>query len=157
MDNNQPLDLKGPIFKPRPGWGGKLNNWLKNNFESKILPALAIAAIAVGSYAYLDKNTEAQPVVNNGKSETVEKSIQPGQSTTHVVRAIITDYLNKNGFDLSAPQKVYMETYLVSRLERKIYKTGETLSLKTADLDQAIEKAKSLTSQQIQAWSRYVK
>jgi len=25
------LDLKSPIFKPKPGWGGKLKKWLANN------------------------------------------------------------------------------------------------------------------------------
>jgi len=25
------LDLKSPIFKPNPGWGGKLKKWLTNN------------------------------------------------------------------------------------------------------------------------------
>ena len=25
------LDLKSPIFKPNPGWGGKLKKWLTKN------------------------------------------------------------------------------------------------------------------------------
>ena len=25
------LDLKSPIFKPNPGWGGKLKKWLAKN------------------------------------------------------------------------------------------------------------------------------
>ena len=25
------LDLKSPIFKPNPGWGGKLKKWLAHN------------------------------------------------------------------------------------------------------------------------------
>jgi hypothetical protein len=26
------MDLKSPVFTPRPGWGGQLRSWLKKTF-----------------------------------------------------------------------------------------------------------------------------
>ena len=52
MDHNNPaqLDIKSPIFTPRPGWGGKLKKWLLRHFPSKILPFIAFFTLAVGVY-----------------------------------------------------------------------------------------------------------
>jgi len=48
--NNPGLDIKSPIFIPRPGWGGKLKKWLFRHFEAKILPAIALAVLFIGIY-----------------------------------------------------------------------------------------------------------
>jgi len=47
---NGRLDIKSPIFKPRPGWGGQLKNWLSTHFQEKILPAISFAIFAIGLY-----------------------------------------------------------------------------------------------------------
>lgn len=44
------LDIKSPIFTPRPGWGGKLKKWLSRHFPSRILPALAFSTLVIGIY-----------------------------------------------------------------------------------------------------------
>ena len=44
------IEIKSPIFTPRPGWGGKLKNWTSFNFNSKILPIASIAVLIVGLY-----------------------------------------------------------------------------------------------------------
>jgi len=44
------LDIKSPIFTPRPGWGGKLKQWLSKNFESRVLPLISSAVLATGLY-----------------------------------------------------------------------------------------------------------
>jgi len=48
IDNG--LDIKSPIFTPRPGWGGKLKKWLSRHFSSRIFPFLAFSTLAVGIY-----------------------------------------------------------------------------------------------------------
>jgi len=45
----EPLDIKSPIFTPRPGWGGKLKKWLTRHFH-KVLPFLAFIALGTGIY-----------------------------------------------------------------------------------------------------------
>lgn len=44
------LDIKSPIFTPRPGWGGKLKKWFQNNWRPYILPAIATALITAALY-----------------------------------------------------------------------------------------------------------
>ena len=155
---NNPLDLKSPIFKPRPGWGGKFNNWFKSNFESKLLPILSIVVIIIGAYLYLVKNNVAEaPIKEIVEITTIEKVVQPHQGLTHVVRSVISEYLNKGDLDLSAEQKIFLETYLVNQLKGEQVKIGEIISFSKSDLNQAIEKARSLTPNQIKTWSRYIK
>ncbi|MDP3697689.1 MAG: hypothetical protein Q8R55_06815 [Candidatus Taylorbacteria bacterium] len=52
-NKNIELDIKSPIFTPRPGWGGKLKKWLSGHFSSYILPFLAFSTFAVGIYLVL--------------------------------------------------------------------------------------------------------
>ncbi len=35
-----PINIKSPIFKPEPGWGGQIKNWLKKILRAifKIIP-----------------------------------------------------------------------------------------------------------------------
>ena len=158
MDNiPTQLDIKSPIFTPRPGWGGKLNNWFKSNFERKILPALATVIIVIGAYFYIAKHNPAQaPVENSPVAEAIDVQIQSGQGLTHIARTAITEYLSGNGLDLSATQKVFAESYLVNKMGNQRLLAGGTLSIKTTELEEVIEKAKSLTQDQIKTWSRYV-
>ena len=53
IDKNGTLDIKSPIFTPRPGWGGKLKKWLSHHFESRILPSLAFSTLIIGIYLVL--------------------------------------------------------------------------------------------------------
>ena len=50
QDNKQEFDIKSPIFKPKPGWGGKLNKWILANFTDKILPFIAFGSLVFGAY-----------------------------------------------------------------------------------------------------------
>ena len=163
MDNNkpqfsEPLDLQSPVFKPRPGWGGKLNDWLKHNFETKILPILSIGVIVLVAYLYLTKHQVAQvPVQEQEVAQTIEKTVQPGQGLTQVVRSAISDYLNKNVVDVSATQKLYAESYIVSHMDRKPLSVGETLIFNIDDISQVLEKARNLNESELKAWSKYVR
>ena len=59
----EPLDIKSPIFTPRPGWGGKLKKWLSRQQARlaqgaarhfpRILPTLSFSILAVGIYLVL--------------------------------------------------------------------------------------------------------
>ena len=59
MDTNKPIifqekkqefDIKSPVFKPKPGWGGKFNGWILANFADKILPFIAFVLLVFGVY-----------------------------------------------------------------------------------------------------------
>lgn len=150
------IDIKSPIFTPRPGWGGKLKNWLKTNGQSKFLPAVSIAVLVVGLFMYLN-NKEAQNSPNDLLGQSIEKIAEPRQGLTHLARSAISDYLMINNIELTAEQKLYAETYLVSILGKKSVSVGEKVVFESDKLSESVEKAKNLTPYQIQEWSKYLK
>lgn len=161
IQSNPPLDLKNPIFKPRPGWGGKFNIWIKRNFQSRVLPTFAVLVFVIGVYSYfINRQTAQAPVVEEQRTEiteNIQKVVGPGQSITHVVRSIIAEYLMENSINISNEQKIFMETYIVNQLANKHPRTGEALLIKPLTIEDAVDKAKSLNEYQLKAWSRYVK
>lgn len=48
------VDLKSPIFKPKPSWGGQINGWLKNNFTRYIFPIISVIVLLFGLYRILN-------------------------------------------------------------------------------------------------------
>lgn len=155
---NMPLDLKSPIFKPRPGWGGKINKWLKKNFASKVLPILSIATVTIGGFLYLIQHYNSQnPIKKETQNTTIEKVVQSGQGLTHVARAVISEYLAQNFIDISSEQKIYAETYLVNLIGRKPVNIGETITFQTSDVSKAVDESKYLTPYQLEAWGQYIK
>ena len=146
MQKSQPdfkIDIKSPIFTPRPGWGGKLKNWLKKNGQSKVLPVTSIVVLVLGIYMYWDK-FGAQKQDNDIVSATIEKTAEPRQGLTHLARAAISDYLMANNIELSSEQRIYAETYLVSIMGKKSVSVGETISFDKTKLADAVEKAKNI-------------
>lgn len=161
IQSNSSLDLKNPIFQPKPGWGDKFNNWLRKNFPAWILPIIAVLVFIIGAYLYFtNRSAMPVPIVEDRKIETtenIEKVISSGQSITHVIRSTVVEYLVKNGIDMSAEQKIFMETYIVNQFANKHPRLGETLLIRPFIIRDAIDKAKSLNEYQLKAWSRYVK
>lgn len=51
--NQEQIDIKSPIFTPRPGWSGKLKKWLSRHFESEILPFVALLSLVLGIYLFV--------------------------------------------------------------------------------------------------------
>ena len=49
------LDIKSPIFTPRPGWGGKMKKWFKKNWRPYILPGSISALVTMGIYKLLSQ------------------------------------------------------------------------------------------------------
>lgn len=45
--------IKSPIFKPELGWGGRIKNWLKNNFTHYIFPMISVLVLLLGLYRIL--------------------------------------------------------------------------------------------------------
>lgn len=150
------IDIKSPIFTPRPGWGGKLKNWLKTNGQPKVLPVASIAILAIGLFVYLNGKGNQNPNIDVS-AQAIEKIAEPRQGLTHLARSAIYDYLTANDVELSAEQKLYAETYLVSILGKKSVSVGEKVVFESDKLSESVEKAKNLTPYQIQEWSKYLK
>lgn len=55
LPNLDNLDLKSPVFRPRPGWGGKTKKWLTANFVYHILPVISTTMFLYGVYGLIKK------------------------------------------------------------------------------------------------------
>ena len=160
MDNN--LKIKGPEFKPKPGWGGKLKVWFASNFAPKVLPALSIAVLIIGVYSILNKNKGSgnKPTSQlefDIESEVIEKIAQPRQGLTHLARAALAEFIESKGVELKPEQKLFAETYLVTKLKNRLVNPGDTVAFHINDLSESIEKAQLLNDYQLRRWRSYLR
>lgn len=47
-----PIDLKSPVFKGRPGWGGRLAFWLRQSPLEAAMTLLALTLITWGLWLF---------------------------------------------------------------------------------------------------------
>ena len=150
------MDIKSPIFKAKPGWGGKLKSWLSSNFESRILPVISILVLIIGLYGFFN-NSDRVALEEDKESEVIQKIAQPRQGITHLARAALAEFLESKNIQLLPAQKLFTETYLVTKLNLRLVHPGDTVTFKINDLTEAIEKSKLLTDYQLAEWSKYLK
>ena len=122
QDNKPSFNLAGPVFKPRPGWGGQIKNWLTATFEPVptigILGLVGVLLIVHLSVKDLNletksfaKSSVAQEVkTGNSISETAVK----GQGAIHLARQALVTFLKDRSIQISNEQQVYAEMQLAS-------------------------------------------
>lgn len=151
----------GPIFEPRPGWGGKLKKWAKKyilggdctlcrNARYALVFGIVVLIIMTPK---INEKKQPSPITESGFSET----IRHGDGQTHLARRILAKYLAKNTeIDLNEGQKIFIETILREAIP-DILKTGNEVKLESNQIKTAIEKSELLTPSQIHQWEKYTK
>ena len=89
--------------------------------------------------------------------EAIEKIAQPRQGLTHLARAALADFISSKEIGLNRTQKLFAETYLVTKLNNRLINAGDVVTFKVNDLTETIEKAQALTPYQLQEWGKYLK
>jgi len=177
-------ELPGPLFEPGPGWGKKLNNWLKKNLKKNILPIAIILVLAASLTIFLttpkvsDKKTaninlsgqqriELGQVKENIRVEEVIKlsglketviivKAEKGEGITHLARKSLAVYLENNHYpELTPEHKIYIEDYLKDLHGERFLQLGEELEFSVTDIENAIEKAEQLTEEQLNNLTQY--
>lgn len=168
-------ELPGPIFEAKPGWGGKLANWLKRNFKKKILPIIIVVLVALISWAFLIKERAGQEKELFKEEEKIEKkegvvikeiegkkifklTARKGEGITHLARRALKEYLNENqeaGKDLKAEHKIFIEDYLKDLHGERFLNLGEELEFSADDIGKAIGEAKNLSENELANLSQY--
>lgn len=163
VEPNQKFNLAGPVFKPRPGWGGQLKNWAKATFEPA--PTIGIlgliGVLAIVHLSVKDLNLEAKPLANiqqevktiNSIAETATK----GQGAIHLARRALATFLNDRSIQLSNEQRVYAEMQLASLTGDPDLKPGDTISFRLSDIANAINSARQLSQDQLKQLEAFVK
>lgn len=175
--------IGGPEFEPAPGWGHKVNGWLKKYFNKVILPGIAMLILVMGITNYTSDNADRDPfaldevgitgIVKLDEEESVElvevietdsgiaieiiQSAEPGDGVTHLARKSLKKYLELNpDIQLKDEHKIYIEDYLKDKVGSQPLEIGDTIRFSTDDISTAIDGALSLTDAQVQNLSQYV-
>lgn len=172
---NTPNDLKSPVFKPRPGWGGRLKEWSKRNL-AKLLAVLVVLAVGTAivvdqvrdnrndGVAKVSPTPTPKPTggtVSGSNDQRYEYAAAPGQGITHLARMAVTQYMKDNNTSLVAEQRIYAEDFLkdktlAERVKSKLLEIGEKVSFQVNDVKSAVNAALALTAAQLAALAKYV-
>ncbi|MEK7194899.1 MAG: hypothetical protein AAB667_01450 [Patescibacteria group bacterium] len=164
QEQHAPFNLAGPVFKPRPGWGGQLKNWIKSTFEP--MPTIGIlglvGVLAIVHMAVKDLNLEAKPLAKSSESQEVktgnaisETAIR-GQGAIHLARQALETFLKDRSIQLSDEQRVYAEMELASLTGDPELQPGDTISFKLSDIANAINSARQLSQDQLKQLLPYI-
>ena len=153
----------GPIFEPRPGWGGQLKSWLNTNWQW-VLPTalLVILLLIIGSYLNRPSQQTAD-TANQTLSPTpfidfMTISINKGDSKTLVARHALALYLTANpDINLSPEQKLHAENLLVAKVTADQLIAGAKLEFNPDNILIAITAAQKLTPSQLAKYRAYLK
>jgi hypothetical protein len=86
-----------------------------------------------------------------------EQTAQKGDGMTHLARRALKDYISRTGVgqDLTPEHKIYIEDYLVKKTGARNLLVGEKVSFSSELIQEAIQKAKELNSNQLENLKQY--
>jgi uncharacterized protein YneF (UPF0154 family) len=87
-----------------------------------------------------------------------EEVAEPGEGITHLARKALKEYLKeKGGPNLTPEHKIFIEDYLQKKTGDYWLKVGQKLTFSEELIKEAIEKAQTLTQEQLQNLTQYAK
>jgi hypothetical protein len=101
--------------------------------------------------------TTITPEITAQLSSYTEKA-QPGEGLTHLARRVLARYLKDHpqNIQLTPEHKIFIEDYLAKALGGRWLKVGEEVDFSVNLIQEAINRAQSLTPAQLQNLSQYV-
>ena len=156
-------NLPGPLFTPRPGWGGKLSKWLGENLYIFIFRLVVLAALFLIVFSLVSAwrtnpplpSPTPEPLSQNWTFHTAASS---GEGMTDLAAWAVDAYLTRHDpqVSLSAVEHIYT----VDRLSRLVgwhrLEVGEEIEFDADDIASIIERAYSLPAQR-DAWARFLR
>jgi len=178
--------IGGPEFKPAPGWGHGVNQWLKKYFSKIILPGIAIIILILGINNYMTNKSDREAfkldevgttgiirleeetgeileiketLIENEGGDVVEimEVAEPGDGITHLGRKALKKYMEMDkNLELKDEHKIYIEDYLKDLIGSEPLEIGDTIKFSTQDIEDAIDAALMLNDAQIESLGKYV-
>jgi hypothetical protein len=148
------------MFKPRPGWGGRLRLWVQHNCYMFIFRMLIlIAAIFIGSslihswqVAQIAKTVIPFPTAT--PQVAYELIAAHGVGMTQLASRVLDSYLTDRSIHLDRAQHLFAVDALARHAGWRQLASGERVSFDLDTLAQITISAKSLTATQHAAWAR---
>lgn len=170
MTNQPPLldpsgaDIPSPMFTPRPGWGGKLSNWLQDNLYILLFRIVVLAAIVLiitsliraWKVSPLAASPSPTPTSQNWEFKT---ATLPGQGMTDLAAWAINAYSAQHDpqIKLTAVEHLFAVDALAHKTGWRHLEVREEFEFSADDIATIIQQAKSLSPIQRSAWARFLK
>ena len=156
--------LPSPMFRPRPGWGGRLHAWAKDNLYLLIFRVLILAAVMLIGTSLM----RSWHAVKLAQSPSPSPSASPlmtayehiaahGLGLTHLAARTVDAYLAAHGESLDAPRHLYAVDALARSAGWRRLISGETVRFDADTTAGIIASAKTLTARQVATWSHLLR
>ena len=160
-------DLPSPLFTPRPGWGGKIARWLRDNLYILIfrLVVFGAAALIIVSLVRSWQATRTAQTTNSpspsptGQNWTLQTAAARGQGMTDLSAWAVNAYCSQHDprISLTAVEHLYAVDTLARKTGWRRLQVREEAMFSADDIANIIESAKALTPAQRNAWARYLR
>jgi hypothetical protein len=146
---------KGPIFEVKPGWGGKLKNWIKANYKRFLTVMLIGFIVATGITLAIKQKNSSKPEAET--ASTLTQIVAKGDSKTLVARKVLAEYLSQfTTVSLSNGQKVFIEELLKKEAPEKMTE-GEKIEFKVQTIKTLIDQSFKLLPSTLDKWEMYAR
>jgi len=89
--------------------------------------------------------------------DTYTVSAKSGDSQTTLMRKLIAQYESENDVQLTAEQRLYVETNLIDDIgEKDVIEIGDEVELTGADIKVRVEEARNLSEATLALWTQYL-
>lgn len=148
--------LTGPVFEFGPGWGARLNKWLKKNTSKKMLPPISVVVLVLGLFLFLQRDSR----IEKPESQTaniIYQTVLAGESKTHITRRAVTEYLkNSDDLTLTPGQRIFVESKLVQSINDSDFRAGQ-VEFDAEQIHVLGHEAESLSPATLQKWEGYAR
>lgn len=160
--NKEQNTLPGPVFEAGPGWGEIIGRWIRNNWATKIFPALAVLILLAGiAKVYSQPKEELSQKKENyapPSEEAITVSVNKGDGIIAVTRRVLQEYLKEfPEISLKPEEKLHVENFFQVKFKGTSLTVGREIKFLKADLQQAVNEALKLTEGQRQKLRAYLK
>lgn len=120
------------------------------------LPAI-ISPISKAPEEAAPANEADEQVPEKTESKKYIETAQKGEGITHLARRTLKEYLEDNpqSFNVTPEHKVYIEDELAKKMGGRGLKLGETVEFSSDLIKEALQKAETLTPQQLENLTQY--
>lgn len=118
-----------------------------------VLPALNLTKVTQNVSSVPEEKIE----IIIPQTKIYEEVAEPGEGITHLARKAVREYLKDKGegLNLTKEHKIYIEDYLQKKTGDYYLQIGQKLSFEEKLIKEAIDKAVTLTPEQLQNLTQY--
>lgn len=158
-------NLPSPLFQPRPGWGGQLARWFRENAYVIVFRLVLLVAVVVIVGSLLRGGSDApqegsDPFASNAPfplDKPITLKAEYGEGVTHMAaRAVDLFILTRSEADaqLDAPRHLFAVDRLSREAGWRPLKLGEKIWFPIDIIARIVREARELTVRQYQAWTK---